>query len=361
MLKITDLDKKILFELDKDGRASYSKIARALGTSPQVVKYHFERLMENGVIKNFWAFIDYDRAGYSFFWGYWLKFSGLTKEKEEEMYAKFWANKYISIIMRADGYADVMLGIIAADVFHHNQLVQSVFSEFGQYITASDMVVGLGFQKFPRSYLVEKSNDEKTFYVSGGKPEKAKLTELDHKIMSLLQVDGRMEFTEIAKILGVSVSLVHASFKKMQKDKVINTTAYTLDHGKIGLHLYRVLFKILQYDQKRIEEFYNFCLIQKNIANYVPVMGNWQLMLDIEIKNREGLRDLLREMKFRFGTIIFQIEINEVYNMEKFSQMVIEYPELMSSIDIGENIISKKEVIQNNGSRKDNTKDDYWS
>jgi len=89
-------------------------------------------------------------------------------------------------------------------------------------------------------------------------------------------------------------------------------------------------------------------------------MGNWQLMLDIEIENREGLRDLLREMKFQFGTIIFKIEINEVYSMEKFSQMVIEYPELGRSIGSRNNLDDKKEKneeLQN----KEQKVDDYWS
>ena len=67
-MNITELDKKILFELDKDGRAGFSKIARAIGTTPQVVKYHYERLINTGIIKHFWAFIDYDKADYSFFW-----------------------------------------------------------------------------------------------------------------------------------------------------------------------------------------------------------------------------------------------------------------------------------------------------
>jgi DNA-binding Lrp family transcriptional regulator len=356
MLKLTDLDKKILFELDKDGRANFSKIARALGTSPQVVKYHFERLMENGAITNFWAFIDYDRAGYSFFWGYWLKFSGLTKKQEEEMYAKFKANKYIPIVMRCDGYADVMLGVIAMDIFQHNKIVQELFSEFGKYITMSDMVVGLGFQRFPRTYLIGKNNDEKIFHLSGGKPEAAKLTEVDRKIMSLLQMDGRMEFTKIAKILDVSVSLVHASFKKLQKEKIINATTFTLNHNLLGLRLYRVLFKILQFDQKRIDELHDFCLINKNINNYVSVMGNWQLMADVEIESHEGLRELLREMKYQFRDVIFQIEINEVYSVEKFSQMVIEYPELMSEQNI-EMKGNEKESL----SEEEVKKDEYWS
>jgi hypothetical protein len=58
-------------------------------------------------------------------------------------------------------------------------------------------------------------------------------------------------------------------------------------------------------------------------------MGSWQLMLDIEITSRSELRNLIRELKHNFQEIIQQIEINEVYQIDKFTQMAIEYPNLV--------------------------------
>ncbi|NTV41149.1 MAG: AsnC family transcriptional regulator [Candidatus Moranbacteria bacterium] len=327
-MNLTDFDKKILFELDKDGRVSFSEIARVLDSTPQVVKYHVEQLQEKGIIKHFWAFTDYDKADYSFFWGYWLKFAGLSKEKEAEMYADFNSNKFIPIIMRSDGYADVMIAIIAKDIFHHNEILQGIFSKYGQFITQNDIFVGLGFVKFPRTYLVDKQNEFQKFAVSGGTVEKIKLSETDRKIISLLLQDGRMEFTKIAKILGVSVGLVHKHYNKLEKIGVITKIACTIDYQKAGLLFYRVAFKIVQFDQKRIDDLYEFCCLHPNIINYVKGMGNWELMLDIEVESREVIRDLIREMKNKFKDIIRQVEINEIYQMDKFTQMAIEYPEL---------------------------------
>ena len=330
-MNITELDKKILFELDKDGRASFSKIARTIGTSPQVVKYHFEQMMENGIIKHFWAFTDYDKMDYSFFWGYWLKFAGLTKETEVEMYSYFNNHKYIPIIQRADGYADVLIGIISRDIFHHNEILQEIFSKYGQYITSSDIFVGLGFVKFPRTYLIGKQNEFQTSALSGGTIKKAKLSEIDRKIVSLLLVDGRMEFTKMAEILGVSVGLIHKHFNKLEKHGIITKITFTLDYQKIGLLFYRCCFKIVQFDQKRIDDLYKFCAIHPNIINYVKGMGNWELLLDIEIESRKELRDLIREIKNQFKDVIKQVEINEIYQMDKFTQMAIEYPELLKT------------------------------
>lgn len=339
-MNLTDFDKKILFELDKDGRVSFSEIARVLDSTPQVVKYHVEQLQEKNIIKHFWAFTDYDKADYSFFWGYWLKFAGLSKEKEAEMYADFSANKYIPIVMRSDGYADVMLGIIAKDIFHHNEIMQDIFNKYGSFITQNDIFIGLGFIKFPRTYLINKQNEFQKFAFSGGTTKKIKLSETDRKIISLLLEDGRIEFTKIAKILGTSVGLVHKHYNKLEKNGVITKVACTIDYQKAGLLFYRVLFKIVQFDQQRIDDLYKFCCLHPNIINYVKGMGNWELMLDIEVESREIIRDLIREMKNQFKDVIRQVEINEIYQMDKFTQMAIEYPELIDQIKIKINKIS---------------------
>jgi len=332
-MNITKLDKKILFELDEYGRASFSEIARHIGSTPQVVRYHFEQLMDKGIIKHFWAFIDYDKVDYSFFWGYWLKFSGLSEEKENEMYDDFNANKYIPIIMRSDGYADALIGIISRDIFHHNEILQEIFTKYGPYITMSDIFVGLGFIKFPRTYLLGKKNKFQSHAVSGGTTEKIKLMEIDRKMISLLLIDGRMEFTKMAKILGVSAGLIHKHYAKLEKTGVVTKITYTLDYKKIGLLLYRVCFKIIQFDRKEIDDLYKFCSEHPNIINYVKGMGSWELLLDIETESHKELRDIIREMKNRFRYIIHRVEVNEIYQIDKFTQMVIEYPDLIKNLN----------------------------
>ena len=329
MAKITELDRKILYELDLDGRASFSNIARKLNTTPQVIKYHYHALIDNQIIKNFWAFIDYSRVGYSFFWGYWFKFNGLTKEKEDEIYNSFNKNKNIPIIMRCDGYADVLVAIITKDIFHHNRILQNIMAEIGKYITKNDILVGIGFTKFPRSYLNEKPNEEKMTHQSGSPTKVISLSETDKKILSLLQIDGRMEFTKIAKILNVSVSLIHKKYKYLTEKKVIVKTTYTLNHKNLNIELYRNAFKITQFNEEKVEEFYNYCIKHPNVNNYVKVMGEWQVLIDFEVKNREELRGILREMQYLFKDIIQEIAINEVYQIDKFSQMIIEYPDLI--------------------------------
>lgn len=64
IVKIDDIDKKILHLLNKDGRMSYREISRKLGVSVGTVHNRVDKLMKNGVIKRFVPVIDHSKLGY---------------------------------------------------------------------------------------------------------------------------------------------------------------------------------------------------------------------------------------------------------------------------------------------------------
>jgi DNA-binding Lrp family transcriptional regulator len=64
IVKIDEIDKKILHLLNEDGRMSYREISRKLGVSVGTVHNRVEKLMKNGVIKKFVPVIDHSKLGY---------------------------------------------------------------------------------------------------------------------------------------------------------------------------------------------------------------------------------------------------------------------------------------------------------
>jgi len=69
------------------------------------------------------------------------------------------------------------------------------------------------------------------------KPHKTKLDDLDFQILSCLQHDGRMSFTEIADKLNVSIGNVRSRVNKLIKDKTISIVG-RLDPDQVGFHSY---------------------------------------------------------------------------------------------------------------------------
>jgi Lrp/AsnC family leucine-responsive transcriptional regulator len=58
-----DIDLKIVEALQRDGRASYAELARAVSMSPSAVTERVRRLEESGVIAGYSAVVDPDRLG----------------------------------------------------------------------------------------------------------------------------------------------------------------------------------------------------------------------------------------------------------------------------------------------------------
>jgi Lrp/AsnC family transcriptional regulator, regulator for asnA, asnC and gidA len=64
LVKIDDIDKKIINLLNEDGRMSYRKISRELDISVGTVHNRVDKLMKTGVISKFVPQIDHSRLGY---------------------------------------------------------------------------------------------------------------------------------------------------------------------------------------------------------------------------------------------------------------------------------------------------------
>jgi DNA-binding Lrp family transcriptional regulator len=64
-MELDDLDRRILENLQKDARASYTALAEKLGISDVAVKKRIDKLTEQGVIEHFTISIDRKKLGHS--------------------------------------------------------------------------------------------------------------------------------------------------------------------------------------------------------------------------------------------------------------------------------------------------------
>ncbi|MBC7112196.1 MAG: Lrp/AsnC family transcriptional regulator [Methanothermobacter sp.] len=64
LVKIDDIDRRIIDLLNEDGRMSYRNISRILDVSVGTVHNRVEKLVKKGVIKKFVPIIDHSKLGY---------------------------------------------------------------------------------------------------------------------------------------------------------------------------------------------------------------------------------------------------------------------------------------------------------
>lgn len=323
------LGRKILYELDRNSRQSYSSIAKTLRTSPQVAKYRVENLYKTGALQYCWPMVEYRKAGY-FFGLYFFKLQNMNEKSEKKLYAYLNAHKHIPIIMRGEGYADLILGICAKGIFHLNEIVKDLNNKFSEYFLEYDSTLPIGFSQFHRSYLTGAERELSRIAFTGADVKEAVLSETERKVLSMLNYNARTPLVEIGRKIGISEITAKSVLKKLERSGIIQSYTILPDHVLLGKPRHRVLFKLKNLTAKKEKELFSYCQLHPNIVHHLRVLGNWDLVLDIEEERGEPFRKIMQEMKYRFSDIIHRVEPTYIYKIDCFRDIPIEYPELNS-------------------------------
>jgi len=326
MEKIDLLDKKILHQLDQNSRASFSQIAKKLKTSPQVVKYRVENMYKRGILLYCWPMVEYRGIGY-FFGLHFIKLQNMDNEKENEFYEYLDAHTNIPIIMRSQGYADLIIAIDGKGIHHLSEIVRELQNRFSEYFLDWDTVIPIGFSRFNRNYLIGKEEITPDVAFTGA-PLDIELDHIDRKVLSMLNFNARTSTSDIARKIGISYETVMKRIKNLEENGVIQCYAILLDHLKLGYPRHRTLIKFKNLDESEERRFFTYCNIHPNIIHHLKVLGNWDIVIDIEVESMEKLREVIMDIKSRFSKIVQRIEPSYIYKIDQFRDVPIEYPEL---------------------------------
>lgn len=321
-------DRKILYELDKNSRQPYSSIAKKLKTSPQVVKYRVKNLYKSGMLQYSWPMIEYRKAGY-FFGLYFFKLQNMTAESEKELFGYLNAHRFIPIIMRGEGYADLIIAICAKGIFHLRDIIADLNNRFSKYFLEYDTAIPIGFSQFHRSYLIDASKDEPSSVTfTGAEVREVELEENERKVLSMVNFNARVPLVEIARKIGISETSAKLMLKKLERTGIIQSYTILPDHVALGKPRHRVLVKLRNLTAQKEKTFFTYCQLHPNIVHHLRVIGNWDLVLDIEVERGEPFRKIIQEMKYKFSDIIQRVEPTYIYKIDQFRDIPVEYPEL---------------------------------
>lgn len=123
-LILDEIDRKILAELQQDGRMTNVELARRSGISPPPCLRRVRRLEEAGYIKGYHAETDASKLGWqiSFFVLVGLESQKLSILESFESLAASWPEVRECHMIRGGG--DFLLRLVARDAAHENQLTQ---------------------------------------------------------------------------------------------------------------------------------------------------------------------------------------------------------------------------------------------
>jgi DNA-binding Lrp family transcriptional regulator len=299
-MKLDLKDKKILYELDLNSRATLNEIAKKVGLSKQVVDYRLKNLIKNKIIKQFYTVINFSKLGYTQYKLY-LKFQNVNVEKEKEI-IDFWTKNKNSVwVASCRGKWDLAVSILAKEINDFGEILSNFINSYGLFVLEKDILITQISTVFTKAYLTEK---EKKKFTYGGKNESYELDNIDEKILMILSTNSRITILEMMEKLNLTRDVINYRMKKLIKENIISQYRVLINLDKINHKLYKIILRLHSLTPEKEKQLITYVSSHPHGTQYLKLVGSWDAELEFEVKDDEQMHEILLEIRNKFSEII---------------------------------------------------------
>jgi len=149
-MKLDKIDKKILFELDKNCRISNTQLAKIVKRSRETITYRINKLEESGIIRNFITSINPHKLGFQLFKVF-LQLENIPERREK--FNQFLLNhKNLYWMGLCDGVWDIIFLMFTKDAQEFYKLKNEIFSEFKDIIIKKETGTLVDVFQYPKKF-----------------------------------------------------------------------------------------------------------------------------------------------------------------------------------------------------------------
>ncbi len=289
MIELDSVDRKILFELDRDSRQPISQLARIIKRGRDQVEYHVEKLIEQKIIRQFVPSINPYKLGYTL---YKVNFR-LENRKARIGEFLIYLQKHPRIYWLAlcDGGWDLVVVLFARSAFEFHDIHTHILSKFTDVVLDFNAYTLVEYKSYARRYFTGSNVSVQRGV--GGKPEKLEIDKTDFRILRLLAKDARISTVAIGAKVDLTHQAVQERIKRLERLEIINGYRIEIDLGKLGLLFFKTQFYLRSYDIALREELISFCDRSPHIISYIEQVGDCNIEIEMEVNNYEQYSEII--------------------------------------------------------------------
>ena len=301
--KLDNIDKRILFELDRNSRIPETKLAKLLRKSKESVRYRIKKLKDEKIIRGFTTWIDLTKLGFQCVKIY-LKLSNIPSKKKEfiEFVKKDGRLFWLGI---AEGAWNAGLTFFVRDNREFFELKNEIFSRFNDLIIDSHTANLVGVYVRDKTFLYNSQSSWTNLFE---KIEHNQLDEISIKILKELYENSRTNIVSIAEKYKTSVDIVRNGMKKLEENKIIARYTISLDYKKIGYEFYKSFLYLNNVNEKEFEKLMNYCKNNPNVVFFVKQISPWDVELEIMCESYSRYNEIIGGITEKFSHIITNVE-----------------------------------------------------
>lgn len=307
-------DKKILYELANNSRISLNSLAKKVGLNKTTTHYRMKKLDENKTILGYHTIIDYSKLGLGGFRCY-LNFQNTTPQKEENILSELAKSKYIHVLARNIGFADIIfISWVKTPLEAHN-LIKYIKENYHNELEVLEISPYVKAHHFNRGYLIGEENKE---VISTGGSVLEELDELDYKILEKISDNARNTIVNISRSLNSDVRTIIKRIKKLEDKKVIAGYSINLNIEALGFEYHKL--NIIFNKNIKYNELLSFASSIPNTVFVDETTSKYDFELNLEVKNHQEVEEIIKKIKSKYPDIK-EIKSFKLKKFEKFVYM----------------------------------------
>ncbi|MDO8554325.1 MAG: Lrp/AsnC family transcriptional regulator [Candidatus Micrarchaeota archaeon] len=314
-MKFDSTDRKLLFLLDQNARATLTELASQLNCSRETINYRINKMVKEGVIHSFLTKINFEKLGLVNYIVY-IKLSNLHPKEHSKLIDELSKEPVITWVASLGGRFDLAIEITAPSISEFNEYFSELLDRHKNHIVNYQISTRVFQYTFGKKYLwLDKIEKIKKVSVIQT-PEAIDI--LDKTILSAIAYDARASVVEIGNKINEPATTVAFRLRKLETKNVIEgyTTFSTIK--EFGYSRFKALITVRYFSKSQEEEFSVFCQSHPNIYYYTKTLGNWNFEIEVDVESPQKYQQFLIDFRSHFSDIIQDIESLSIFEEHKF-------------------------------------------
>lgn len=297
---LSQKDKKILKELDKDSRQSLVKIGKKTRISKETVNYIIKKLEKDGTIKGYFALINYFKLGVNVF-KLLVKYGNMGIEEERDISKWILKNPEVIWAAETEGKWDLIITIREPSLERIYSLLSEFNTKFSKNIQERQLLIAYELEWLNEKYLY--INKKENFIdLSRQGDEVIDIDEKDKKIIEIIEHDARIPTVKIASKLKLTAEATSRRIRNLVRKGVISRFKLRVNLERLNKNYHHVFISLKDFS--KIEQIVSYYENSRNCVFIMKYHGNYDLHLEVITDSQKEFKELIRELREKFGNII---------------------------------------------------------
>ena len=302
------LDRKLLYELDLNSRATYQELAKKLRVAKETIRFRIVRLVDQKYIKNFITTTNTSLLN-RFYYKLFYKFHKTNPIIDKEI-VQFIQNYHsVAYFASVEGRYDVTFLLLAKDMHDLYQFLIPFRQKFGDYILEQEILTLPAVHRFNFRFFYEPGKTNHTQYPL--KLREPNLNALDYQVIKQLALNSRISLVELGKITKTDSNVVKYHMKKLRKNQILGTHVLDINFEKFGVQHFQIDFILRNHSS--INRIIHHVSLNPKSTFATVTLGKYDLAVEYVVETMKELREILNDIRKHFSEEIVDHDVFILY------------------------------------------------